>query len=421
MDQKRNRPLKRDLGVIWLVVALLVLGGIGSILADANRIAYGNLGALIWFTGTAVFFLLGLLYFAQYILPVRGTDGWAEGFALLIRYTLNAANILMSTPPRQSEKGDPIPRNERPSESFYSIQAGIVRGNQVLALGKGELFTRASGPGFTSLTRGERIMALIELRPHNRAVPIRANTRDGIPIETTAIVTFRVKQVNAQEDRTELIHPFSSEAIFKVSSYTSVDSSGILQPWTKQLLPSAVALINQELSNYTLDELQQLGLPPLALDEVKKRVKQKLQLEADPHGLEVMSMGVGSLSFPETVTDQRIKGWQAEWQRKIDVRKAEGDAEAARRIKQARARAQVEMLERITQSIDSLRDQEDAHLNEIITLRMIEALEEAMSEGSVQALIPQQVMTRLVMDASNQMQRWMTQPAPNDQLEGPKG
>jgi hypothetical protein len=56
-----------------------------------------------------------------------------------------------------------------------------------------------------------------------------------------------------------------------------------------------------------------------------------------------------------------------------------------------------------------MHQQDQASLNEIITLRMIEALEEAMADGSAQALIPQQVITRLVMDASNQMQHWMLQ------------
>jgi hypothetical protein len=43
-------------------------------------------------------------------------------------------------------------------------------------------------------------------------------------------------------------------------------------------------------------------------------------------------------------------------------------------------------------------------------LRMIEALEEAKSSTMLQALIPQQVMTNLVLDTSEQMQEWLEQP-----------
>ena len=41
---------------------------------------------------------------------------------------------------------------------------------------------------------------------------------------------------------------------------------------------------------------------------------------------------------------------------------------------------------------------------------MIEALEDAVSAGSVQALVPQQIIAMLVGDASRQMQSWVMQP-----------
>jgi hypothetical protein len=44
-------------------------------------------------------------------------------------------------------------------------------------------------------------------------------------------------------------------------------------------------------------------------------------------------------------------------------------------------------------------------------LRMIEALEDAVSAGSVQALVPQQIIAGLVGDASRQMQSWVESPS----------
>lgn len=370
-------------------------------LADFQGVRFGSIGALVWGATTAVFFLLGLLYFAQFILPLRGSDGWSEGFHLLIRYLLSARPPYQPGKPIQTASQNTVP------SSFSIIGAGLVRGHRVLALAKGDLFSRPAGPGFVSLSRGEQIIGFIDLRPHQQETLIRANTRDGIPIETAVTITFRVKQGSDSGDTSDAAFIVSSDAIFKVSSYASVAEDGRIQPWTQQLMPNAIALLNQELSHYTLDELQQPGLPPLALDEVRKRTRQKLQQEADKHGVDVLAIDIGPLSFPLSITEQRIKGWQAEWQRKIEVKHAAGDAEATRRIKQARARAQIEMIERITESIEVMRQQGEGSLNEIITLRMIEALEEAMADGSAQALIPQQVMTRLVMDASNQMQNWM--------------
>ena len=75
-------------------------------------------------------------------------------------------------------------------------------------------------------------------------------------------------------------------------------------------------------------------------------------------------------------------------------------------MKQARARAQIEIIDTIARSIDAMRQENDADLAQIITLRMIEALEEAVSEGSIQAMVPQQIMASLVADTSRQMKTW---------------
>jgi hypothetical protein len=72
------------------------------------------------------------------------------------------------------------------------------------------------------------------------------------------------------------------------------------------------------------------------------------------------------------------------------------------------------LIENITQNIEAMRRVENANLTEIITLRMIEVLSEAMTDEAVQALIPQQVIANLVTDASAQMQTWLNQP-PEDQ------
>lgn len=419
LRQRRRERSDREYGLLWLLGTLIVMGVLGAFLADAQGVTFGSIGMLVWMAITAVFFFLGLFYFAQYILPPLERDDWVEGFLLLLRHT-TTSSILLFAPPlepvERPSKADPPPTNQKIPESFASVQAGVVRGHEVLALAKGELFSRADGPGYVPLGRGERILKLIDLRPHTVKQRIKANTRDAIPIEVTISLTMRVRQ-DAQPASNDVLFPYTDEDIFKVSTYASVDQSGNVQPWTQQLIPNAIALINQELSNYTLDELQQIGLPPLALDNIRQRVVRELKKEADAHGLELQSVGISGLSFPEEVTEQRIKIWQSEWQRKIDARHALGDAEAERRHKQARARAQIEMIERITQSIDAMRRQDNAHLNEIITLRMIEALEEAMTEGNANALIPQHIMSRLVMDASNQMQGWLRQP-PDDEFDG---
>jgi regulator of protease activity HflC (stomatin/prohibitin superfamily) len=122
-------------------------------------------------------------------------------------------------------------------------------------------------------------------------------------------------------------------------------------------------------------------------------------------GLDVLAVSVGRLTLPEDVTRQRIKTWRSRWQKEIQVQQARGDAETIRRVKRARARVQVEIIHNIIQNIERMRRQDAADLSQIVLLRMIEVLEEASADASVQALIPEQVITDLLLDTSSQMRR----------------
>lgn len=425
MSKRRNSNPKPELGALGLLIALVVLGGVGAFLADANGYAYGNLGAMIWIVITAVSFIFGLLYFAQYVLPLPGSEGWTEGLNLLVRYYLAAASRYLDSftggaapQPRQRgprRKGEQqqgetaVSPQETLPASFKLVGAGLIPGHQVLTLGKGSRYARTDGPGFVMLYRGESVADVIDLRPQKRTLTVQANSRDGIPVETSVTVTFRVRQLPGAFSYDSLIYPYDPDAIFPVSSYTRVDETGRLVPWTEQLTPLAATLLRDELFTYLLDELQQHNTSSVNVKgEIQQRIQRRLLREADDHGIDLLGVGIGAIAVPEPITSQRIKTWQAEWQRKITVRHAAGDAEAVRRIKQARARAQIEIIEKITQSIEAMRRHEQTNLTEIITLRMIEALEEATTNDSVQALIPQHVMASLVMDASNQMQDWIS-------------
>lgn len=409
LSKKSPPKTSPDPGAFRLLIALLVLGGLAWFLADFNRVPYGRLGTLVWVGITAVAFIFGLLYYAQYLLPMPGNDGWAEGFNLLIRYYFNPVNrLFIRTPKQQTDSNDPrlIDLKALP-DSFFFVDAGVLESHQVVALATRDQFSRAAGPGFVMLSTNERITHLVDLRPHTRGCLVRANSRDGIPVEAHLSLTFQISQKGNSPLTSQLIYPYNPDAIFDVTTYNSVDTAGVAHIWKNQLLPKAVTLLNDEFSQFTLDELQNPTQPPLALDEIKARIRQKLTEEAEQNGLVIHAVGVSGLTFPDPVTDQRVKRWQAEWQRKIDVNLAEGEARAARRLKQARARAQIELIEHITQSIETMRREHNANLNDIIALRMIEALEEAMAEGRLQGALPQQIVTQLIESTTDQSAPWI--------------
>ena len=417
-------PNKGEPGVIILIVVALVVTAVGLTLKDAVGEPYGSILGVVWFAALIVSFLFGLLYFARYILPLPGSEGWSEGLRLLYRHYTTQSELYLDNlfGPRPSGSRKSRRSRKKPASSsllplpasFITLKAGILHSYQILGLAKGNQFARSAGPGFTLLYKKEKPTHLIDLRKQLRRQPVKTTTRDGITLETNVTVIFRVRQELVDLPGPEP-YPYDKEAIFHICYSQSIDAYNRLRDWAEQVTPRAVALLENELGRFTLDELSTPNTPGAGpLDAIKARILQALQRDLDASGIEVLVVGVDQLKLPPAVIEQRIRTWQADWQRRITLQQAAGDAEAVRRIKKARARAQIEILENITQNIDAVRRAGDADLSNIITLRMIEALEEALSNASLQALIPQQIMKNLVLDTSTQMQAWLNQPPEPD-------
>ncbi|WP_420630034.1 SPFH domain-containing protein [Candidatus Leptofilum sp.] len=403
---------RKEWGIIGLLLALLVLLPIAAFLRDTQGTRHSWFGAFSWLLFIGLTFVLLLIYYAQFVSPLRGEEGWIAGFLLLLQaYVKVGEDRLDFDRVDKSKKKKSKARSEvdKLPSSLKSLNAGFIRGYQVLAITKGSSYVRPAGPGFVVLYKGEQIWRVIDLRPQRRSQPVKAKTRDGIPIETSVWVMFQVRRADGGDDD-DLLYPFDREAIFHVSYDETVDEQGQRRPWTAQLTPPAAAILANEIPKYSLDELTNAvdGVAPL--EAIKQTITRYLQRTFFSRGIEVLAVGVGGLTLPKGVRDQHFLTWQAEWLRKIQAENATGNAEALRRMRQAQARAQIEIIENITHSIETMRQEEDADLSQIIVLRMIEALEDAVSAGSVQALVPQQIIAGLVGDASRQMQSWVSPP-----------
>ncbi|MBK8987210.1 MAG: hypothetical protein IPM39_14210 [Chloroflexi bacterium] len=388
---------------------MMLAGAVGYLLADATGYRFRQYGAFWWATAVFVTFLLGMLYYAIFVLPIPGSEGWAEGLRLLWRNYLTpprrpAANTAQA---RRTAKTAVPPHLAHLPPSFVTLRSGIGRSHQAFALVKGSSYARPAGPGFVVLYKGESVSQVIDLRRHTRSQRVKANTRDGIPVELDVFVLFRIWQQEPDLSPDNLVYPYDSDALFQVSYASSVDPTDTLRRWSSQVVPRAAAMLVMEIAQYALDEFYQVdanGFGPL--NEIRQRVQRNLEQNDGLAGIEILNVGTSKLILPPEVAGQRIKQWQVRWQRDISIKRAAGDAEVERRLKQARARAQIEIIDNITQSILSMRRSDDVNLTEVITLRMIEAFEEAVADVSTQALIPQPVLTSIV-DSSREMLTWM--------------
>ncbi len=392
-----------------LILAMLILGAIGWFLKDATGYPYRAYGAIWWATAVFMAFMVGFLYYALFVLPIPGSEGWAEGLRLLTRN-------YMEPPP----KADSAPRGRRSKTttavmphhltdlppSFVLLRSGLVRSNQALALTKGGGFSRAAGPGFVILFKNELIAQTIDVRNHTRSEIVKANTRDGIPIELPIFIGFRVWRNQTEITPAEPPYQYDPDAIFHATYAGSVLDKESASRWSDLVTPIATNLFVTEIARHTLDQLYQVDSDGNgAKTEINQRVRRSLERNDRLDGIELLSVGSGIPSLPEAVRQQRLKKWQSQWQREIIMKKARGDSEAELRLKHARARAQVEIIQNITRSI-ATSNRSGISVTEIVALRMIEALEDAVSDVSVQALVPQPVLTTMI-ESSRQMLNWV--------------
>jgi hypothetical protein len=390
------------MGWVGLLLALIVAGAIGSMLQDAVGVPYGLFGALVWAGILAAAFSFGVSYHAQYVLPPGERDSWFEGGRMIWRhYRLRGFLFLKQLDPSNDNKGEesPLPT------SFKKLNAGMVPSHDALALARGNSYARPAGPGFVMLYRGESIKAIIDLRPHVRGLPVKTNTRDGIPIETRVTVVFQVRRYELDHENGQQPYNYDREAIFHVAYMQSIDNGDQPRLWTEQICPPAAAMLVDELGRHMLDDLYSVEGTPMLLPEIGRTIQQALQNQLAAQGVDLIGVGVGHLELPPQVREQRIRVWQMGWEQKIKVREGMGQAEVLRRVKQARARAQIEIITRILESIDAMRHLEDTNLSEIIMLRMIEVLEETAQDSTIRNLFPKQVVSKLVLGASSEMRQ----------------
>ncbi len=118
-------------------------------------------------------------------------------------------------------------------------------------------------------------------------------------------------------------------------------------------------------------------------------------------GIKIFDVVVNLRALPEEIVQQRLDNWRAPWESDIREEVARRDVATMRRMKRARAQAQVEIIASITENIDRMRRTENIALPQVINLRVIEALDEAISTSSAQSHIPGQVLASMALETTN--------------------
>ncbi len=400
-SRNRNANSKHARNILIVVVFFIVLLVYAVLrFEDYTGRRYGISVGVVWTVGFCATFFFILVYFAQFVLPYRRGESWIEGLNMLIN------NITSGFAPERPLPTVDIEQDELP-RSFAKLNAGILKSHQVLALYRGNSFSRPIGPGFVRLYPVEAIDEVIDLRDHSRSHPLTVHTRDGIPVTSTASVTFRVRRPDHVADD-QMPFPYDRDAIFKVSHLSSIELPDRVHPWCNQVAPQAAAYAVSEIARYNFDEL------PQNMGEINNRITEDLRQLFSVEGIEIVSASAGSPKPPQEISQQKVNNWRAEWEQKIALQAAEGGLEAQRRLRRARARAQVEIIQTIVQSIEEMRTTGQSDLADIVTLRMIEVLEQAMSNSSTKGIVADPLLKNMLQDTALQMRSLLRPPDNSD-------
>lgn len=367
---------QRGFGSTLFYGALLVLPVVGGLVSwDYFGVRQGLLGAAAWLVIFGLIFTARVFFYSISLLPPDLENRQEQAFSLILQHYFSGVPHTAS-----GREWDGVP------PSLDKFRAGVVDSHIVLALGKGEGFSRPAGPGYVQLRQGEYIKHVLDLRHHQRQETVQAVTRDGLPLSTRLTVTFRVRRLPEGEAADDNPYPYDTTAIFQVSYFSTYGEGESEIAWTERVVPLATAELVAELSNYTLDEVYTLseprqasGLTPLEAEKVEQAVHQRLQNHLLESGVEIVAIQMGELRLPPEVRQQRIANWQADWQRLALVQLAKGDAAALQRMEQARSTAELDFIRHILESIEQAQPHAQASLNDVVTLATLHAIESTVS------------------------------------------
>jgi len=381
----------------WLLLILLALSiAAGLFFEDYQEVPFGWFITIVYLVVAAFSCAFGIIYYAQFVLPHHKGENWLDGIWMLMR-----ASTLIRTVPADANlkiKGSSYSNAQTPGQK--KLRVGMVSSHQAISISKGDSLVRAAGPGFIRLSQGEAIKKFVDLRRHIRSEIKEAVTRDGIPLDAKVNVIFEVKQSTENHPNDDLEYPYDRSAVLWVSQLNSFNQDNSIRPWSEQLAPQAATYMISEIAQYTLDELSQ---DRTIFNGIAQRVRRQLRATFDDWGIKILNVSVTPVKFPDDILEQRLDNWRAPLQSRILTEAAKGNAEAYLRIKQAKAKAQVEIIEKTMQSIDNLRQTEQASLPEIVTLRIIDVFEDVASKNPSQAYLPSNILSGIVTESSSRL------------------
>lgn len=341
----------------WGGVALLFL--VLHVLWPASILAW-----MVDILSFATVFAVAMGLISQFVLPVATFEERSAAYSRLWSYWGGQHGPIVFVRNGEMVAAQNELKRQGPGVVLNDAASAVV-------LERRQKFKRAVGPGITFLEIGETIKETIDLRPQWRDTRTRALTRDGIEIETTLSVVFGLagsgstsqhSPVSADDDaealflsaRARSAYVFDPQAAFRAVYGLAVDTNKIVN-WDDLPAMIVAEAFRDVLARLTLDQIFERGNPEShPVEFLTSRLLREVQRSNLMHerGIQIHSVQVGYIALPDTVEDQLLSTWRADWERAAMSTRTEGKEAVEGLMEQARADAQAEMIGSLQRSIN---------------------------------------------------------------------
>ncbi len=345
----------------------------------------------------------GLFLSCGAVFPIQGWQMRWKVFLLLVGWYLGRNRPCFVVRDGQAEERIP----GSPLVGRGGIGIILVDGSNVVVLERGSSCSRVIGPGVSfllsdgeplpdgwddewnviSTERYEWIRGVIDLRRQRRRRHVHAVTRDGIEISVVLDVDFVLE--SGRWVRTDTPYQFTRKAACSAAYGEAVDEEDAeIYDWAEGVAVRAADELRHILSEYTLDQLYSADEPDRDPQLVIRRaLNEKLPSIVASKGARLLGTTLGVIRAPKEVIEQRVTNWQAEWIRRQTILEARGEAEARQRMEVARALAQLEMIQSITEGLQEAQVAGAPLTSDLVSLRLLEALEKLAHEAEAQSMV----------------------------------
>lgn len=393
--------MKKGLGEAIFFGLAFILATAAFFLKDSYGVQFRFSGSYIWLAAYLFAFSGYLFYLVQFILPLNWTDSWYQGLRLSLPYNFPILNQIAGLfVPRPRAPAATEQAQGSLSQGFLTHKAGIIPSHQALALISGSSYSRSAGPGFVRLQPSETVAQVVNLRRHLRRICVKAMSSDGIPIELDITVIFQVKQEDSF-DEPGIVYPYDTGAIFWVNYLENFESDQGVSTWTERIEHETESLLVEELSRYSLDQLFQPDQTSAqSLTRVRARLQNRLTNAFVRYDITILQVFVSKVELPEEIVDQRIIVWQADWHKQAEQEAMEEEFVEELHHELAEKVVQVEIIQRILDDIEAIRDRGGTDLADAVLISVAEAIKTVTADERVMSVLPEETEMEILQTIS---------------------